>query len=204
VIESGGIPMDLGILPDDPIRIAEAIHSALESSDIVLISGGTSKGPGDLMLSVIQELGKPELLVHGIAMKPGKPTILSSIKGKLLITLPGYPTSALIVYYTLVDPTIRRMAHETTYTFQTVKARTSTRFYSEIGRREFKPCRFAKTEGGISYVTPVPTGSEAIATLVDADGFVIIGEDTEFVGEDEEVEVYIFPHRLEEISHPTG
>jgi putative molybdopterin biosynthesis protein len=201
---SGGSPIDLGILPDDLNRIAEAIRSALELSDIVLVSGGTSKGPGDLMLEVIQKLARPDFLIHGIAMKPGKPTILTSMKGKLLITLPGYPTSALIVYYTLADPAIRKIAHQIPYNFRIVKARTCVRFYSEIGRREFKPCRITSTGEGILLATPVLTGSEAIASLVDADGFMIIGEDTEFVKEGEEVEIYIFPHRLEEISHLTG
>jgi molybdopterin biosynthesis enzyme len=156
------------------------------------------------MPAVIEELGKPELLIHGIAMKPGKPTILSSIEGKLLITLPGYPTSALIVYYTIVDPSIRKMAHEPPYRFQTLRAYTSTRVYSEIGRREFKPCRISGGEGQRIKVEPVPTGSEAITTLANADGFMIISEDTEFIGENQEVEVHIFPHRVDGINRPKG
>jgi putative molybdopterin biosynthesis protein len=197
---SGGIPTDLGIFPDDPARIARAIDSALNSSEVVLVSGGTSKGPGDLMFETIRSLGKPDLLVHGIAMKPGKPTILASMNGKLLITLPGYPTSALIVYYMLADPAIRKVARQIRYDFRRVKAHTSMRFFSEIGRREFKPCRITRTEEGTYLATPVLKGSEAITTLVDADGFIIMNENTEFVSEGEEVEVYVFPHRLEEMS----
>ncbi|WXG43200.1 MAG: gephyrin-like molybdotransferase Glp [Promethearchaeati archaeon SRVP18_Atabeyarchaeia-1] len=204
VIESGAIPIDLGIFPDDPILLVSAINSALSSSDVILASGGTSKGPGDLLLSAIKELGEPRFLVHGIAIKPGKPTILASIKDKLLITLPGYPTSALVVYYVLVDPTIRKMAHEAPYAYQRVKAHTSTRFYSEIGRKEFKPCRITKTDAEGIHVEPSVTGSEAIKTLIDADGFIIIDEETEFVNEGQEVEFYVFPHRLGEVNRISG
>jgi molybdenum cofactor synthesis domain-containing protein len=204
VLESGGTPMEFGMLPDEYSRILEAVESALSSSDIVLVSGGTSKGPGDLMPEVIQGIGEPSFFVHGIAMKPGKPTILSSIRGKLLLTLPGYPTSALIVYYTLVDPCIRKMARQPPYRFQIVKAYTSTRFYSEIGRREFKPCRISNIDDGRIYVTPMPTGSEAITTLGNADGFIIIEEDVEIVGENEEVDLHVFPHKAENMNRPMG
>jgi molybdenum cofactor synthesis domain-containing protein len=204
VLESGGTPMEFGILPDEYSRILEAVDSALSSSDIVLVSGGTSKGPGDLMPEVIQGIGDPSFFVHGIAMKPGKPTILSSIRGKLLLTLPGYPTSALIVYYTIVDPCIRKMARQPPYRFQMVKAHTSTRFYSEIGRKEFKPCRISNIVDGRIYVTPMPTGSEAITTLGNADGFIIIEEDVEIVGENEEVALYVFPHKAENMNRLMG
>lgn len=203
VEESGGIPIEFGIFPDEYDRILEVVDSALSSSDIVLVSGGTSKGPGDLMPEVVQRIGKPTFFIHGIAMKPGKPTILSSVRDKLLLTLPGYPTSALIVYYALVDPCIRKMAHEPPYGYQRVKAYTATKFYSEIGRREFKPCRISSGDGGKLYVTPMPTGSEAITTLAKADGFIIIEENAEIVSENQEVELYVFPHRAQSINRLT-
>jgi putative molybdopterin biosynthesis protein len=200
VAESGGIPKDFGTFPDEYSRIIEAVELALSSSDVVLVSGGTSKGPGDLMPEVVQGIGKPTLFIHGIAMKPGKPTILSCVKDKLLLTLPGYPTSALIVYYTLVDPCIRKMAHEPPYEFRRVKAYTASKVYSEIGRREFKPCKIASGEKGKLFVTPMPTGSEAITTLAKADGFVIIDESVEVVDENQEVEFFVFPHRAQSVS----
>jgi putative molybdopterin biosynthesis protein len=199
ITESGGIPIEFGTFPDEYAAILGIVESALSSSDIVLVSGGTSKGPGDLMPEVIQRIGKPTFFIHGIAMKPGKPTILSSVKGKLLLTLPGYPTSALIVYYTLVDPCIRKMAHEPPYEFQKVKAFTATKFYSEIGRREFRPCRISSSDEGRLYVTPMPTGSEAITTLAKADGFIIIEENSEVVGENQEVELYVFQDKAQNI-----
>nr|MDO8098354.1 molybdopterin-binding protein [Candidatus Njordarchaeota archaeon] len=204
VAASGGIPLDFGICRDDFAQMVDTVNSALESSDAVIVSGGTSKGPGDLMPKVLEQLGKLDLYIHGIAVKPGKPTILSSIKGKLLITLPGYPTSSLIMYYTLVDPLIRRMAREQPYELQRVKAYTVTKIYSEIGRREFKPCKISKTEKGRIFVAPMPTGSEAITTLADADGFIVIPENVEFLDEDEEVELHIFPQRLEKIECGEG
>lgn len=204
VLESGGTPIEIGMLPDEYSRILEAVESALSSSDIVLVSGGTSKGPGDLMPGVIQGIGKPSFFVHGIAMKPGKPTILSSIRGKLLLTLPGYPTSALIVYYALVDPCIRKMARQPPYRFEKVKAYTSTRFYSEIGRKEFKPCRISNIDDGKIYVTPMPAGSEAITTLGNADGFIIIEENVEIVGENQEVDLHVFPHKVGKMNDQMG
>jgi molybdenum cofactor synthesis domain-containing protein len=204
VAASGGIAIDLGICRDDFARMLDMVNSALVSSDVVLISGGTSKGTGDLMPKVIQQLGKLDLYIHGVAMKPGKPTILSSIKGKILITLPGYPTSSLIVYYTLVDPLIRRMAREQPYELRRLKAYTATKVYSEIGRREFKPCRILKRGKGRILVTPMPTGSEAITTLANADGFIVIPENVEFLEENEEVELHVFPQRSEEITYTEG
>jgi putative molybdopterin biosynthesis protein len=202
VAESGGIPRDFGTFPDEYSIILKAVDSVLSSSDIVLVSGGTSKGPGDLMPEVLQRIDKPTFFIHGIAMKPGKPTILSSVRGKLLLTLPGYPTSALIVYYTLVDPCIRKMAHEPPYEFQRVRAYTASKIYSEIGRREFKPCKVSSSEGKL-YVTPMPTGSEAITTLAKADGFIIIDESTEIVSENQEVEFYVFPHKASSVNRLT-
>jgi putative molybdopterin biosynthesis protein len=195
VAESGGISKDYGIFPDEYSRILKVVESALSSSDIVLVSGGTSKGPGDLMPEVVQKIGNPTFFIHGIAMKPGKPTILSSVRGKLLLTLPGFPTSALLVYYALVDPCIRKIARESPNQFQRVKAYTTTKLYSEIGRREFKPCRVSIGKEGKLYVTPMPTGSESITTLANSDGFVIIDENVEIVPENQEVELYVFPHR---------
>nr|MDO8134397.1 molybdopterin-binding protein [Candidatus Njordarchaeum guaymaensis] len=204
VTASGGIPLDLGICRDDFARMADIVRSALVSSDVVLVSGGTSKGPGDLMPKVIQQLGKLDLYIHGVAMKPGKPTILSSIKGKLLIALPGYPTSSLIVYYALVDPLIRKMAREQPFELQRLKVYTATKVYSEIGRREFKPCRISKRDKGRILVKSMPTGSEAITTLANADGFMVIPENVEFLEENEEVELYLFPQRSEEIDCTEG
>lgn len=203
VAESGGVPKDYGMFPDEYPRILEVVQSALASSDIVLVSGGTSKGSGDLMPEVVQRIGEPTFFIHGIAMKPGKPTILSSIKGKLLLTLPGYPTSALIVYYMLVDPCIRKMARESPYELRKVKAYTTAKLYSEIGRREFKPCRISSSNEGKLHVTPMPTGSEAITTLANSDGFVIIDENVEIVGENQEVDLFVFPHRTSSINQLT-
>jgi putative molybdopterin biosynthesis protein len=109
--------------------------------------------------------------------------------------LPGFPTSALLVYYALVDPCIRKIARESPSEFQRVKAYTTTKLYSEIGRREFKPCRVSIGKEGKLYVTPIPTGSESITTLTNSDGFVIIDENVEIVAENQEVELYVFPHR---------
>jgi molybdopterin molybdotransferase len=153
---------------------------------------------------VMEQIGKHDLYIHGIAMKPGKPTILSSTRGKLLITLPGYPTSSLIVYYTLVDPLIRRMAHEEPYESQRVKAFTSTRVYSEIGRKEFKLCKITGRDKERILVSPMVTGSEAITTLANADGFIIIPENVEFLDENEEVELYVFPGRSKRTDHADG
>jgi len=92
VRELGGEPRRLGIAPDDFSALRERLHHALEFADIVLLSGGTSKGAGDVSYRVVAELGDPGIVAHGVALKPGKPICLAATGGRAVVVLPGFPT----------------------------------------------------------------------------------------------------------------
>ncbi len=198
VIEDGGDPMFLGILPDDYESIKEALSEGLAKSDLVLISGSTSVGAGDVMYRVLEELGPPGVLVHGIAIHPGKPTVIAEARGKLIIGLPGYPTSCLTVYREIVSPLIRKWSQKPQGTEREVVARAAERIHGERGRKDLLPVHIVRDEGLLVF--PVPTGSEAISTLSRADGYIVMGELKEIIEEGEEVRVKLFVDRIADLS----
>ena len=110
VAEAGGEPVPFGSFPDDEIALELAVRAALEACDMVLLSGGTSKGAGDLSHRVVSQLGEPGVIVHGVALKPGKPLCLAVVDGKPLAVLPGFPTSAIFTFHAFVAPVIRAKA----------------------------------------------------------------------------------------------
>ena len=110
ITEAGGEPVPFGAFPDDEVALELAMRSALSSCDMVVLSGGTSKGAGDLSHRIVSRLGKPGILVHGVALKPGKPLCLAVIGDKPLIVLPGFPTSAIFTFHAFVAPVIRARA----------------------------------------------------------------------------------------------
>ncbi|MBU4341013.1 MAG: molybdopterin molybdotransferase MoeA, partial [Candidatus Altiarchaeota archaeon] len=107
---AGACVDDLGMVGDDTVEISKRIASAMQYSDLLLVSGGSSVGKEDLMPEVISGLGK--ILLHGISIKPGKPVLIGKIKGKLVIGLPGYPTSALIVFHAFIIPLLNHMMNK--------------------------------------------------------------------------------------------
>ncbi|HIP63241.1 MAG TPA: molybdopterin biosynthesis protein, partial [Archaeoglobus profundus] len=189
IIENGGEPIPLGIARDDENEIRRMILSGLELADMVILSGGTSAGVGDKIYKILGELG--EILAHGIAVKPGKPTVLAIVDDKPVIGLPGYPTSALMIFELIVAPLIRLMAGLQKEEYKSVKARIPVRYISSMGRREFLPVNIVKSEEGfVAY--PFVDYSGAISTLAEADGFVEIPENKFILEENEEVEVRLF------------
>src|SRR5258707_8747341 len=110
VRELGGDPKRLGITHDDLAALRERLHHALEFADIVILSGGTSKGAGDLSYRVVAELRDPGIVAHGVALKPGEPICLAATRGKPVVVLPGFPTSAIFTFHEFVGPVIRRLA----------------------------------------------------------------------------------------------
>src|SRR5262249_56657531 len=110
VKEAGGEPVPFGAFPDNETALELALRTALQVCDMVIISGGTSKGAGDLSHRVVSRLGTPGVIVHGVALKPGKPLCLAAIDGKPLIILPGFPTSATFTFHAFVQPVIRARA----------------------------------------------------------------------------------------------
>ncbi len=186
--ENGGRAAYLGIARDNEEEIRKKIEEGLKTADIVLTSGGTSAGIGDMIYRILGEVG--EVIVHGVAVKPGKPTVIAIAKNKPVFGLPGYPTSAFMIFEIFVAPLIRRMSGVSRDDSR-LKAKLSSRVFSALGRREFLPVNVVKGESYTAY--PV-TGnySAAVSKLGEADGFIEIPESRAFVEEGEEVEVKLF------------
>jgi putative molybdopterin biosynthesis protein len=137
VTEAGGEPVACGAFPDDEAALEAAVRNALRDCDIVVLSGGTSKGAGDLSHRIASRLGSPGVIVHGVALKPGKPLCLAVVEGKPIAVLPGFPTSAIFTFHAFVAPVIRARAGLPPEAAVTVNADVPVRIPSELGRKEF-------------------------------------------------------------------
>jgi putative molybdopterin biosynthesis protein len=188
VLESGGKPIYVGVVPDDKAKLREALEQALAGADIVITSGGVSVGPKDITPQTIDALGRPGVIFSGIAVKPGKPTTAALIGAKPVFALPGHPTSALLMFQLLVRPVIQRLSGRVAAEVATIRGLAGARMFSAKGRRTFVMVRL-KRHGSRGFVAePVETGaSGAITTLAKADGYVEIPENQQFIDKDEEV-----------------
>ena len=173
VSEAGGEPITFGVLPDDAAILEKTVREALAVSDMVVLSGGTSKGAGDLSHRVVSRLGKPGILVHGVALKPGKPLCLAVVDDKPVVVLPGFPTSAIFTFHAFVAPVIRARAGLPPEATQTVSARVPVRVASELGRKEFVLVSLVKGDQGM-IAFPTGKGSGAVTSFSQADGFLEI------------------------------
>lgn len=192
VQESGGKPFYLGVVPDDKAELRKALEQALASADMVITSGGVSVGPRDLTPQTVDSLGKPGLIVCGIAVKPGKPTTIALVGKKPVFALPGHPTSALLMFHLLVRPVIQLMSGRTASEAKKIKALAATRMFSAKGRRTFVMVELKRDKSNQLVAKPVETGaSGAITTLAKADGFVEIPENQQFIDSGKEVTVVL-------------
>jgi putative molybdopterin biosynthesis protein len=173
IVEAGGEPVPFGAFPDEEVALELAMRTALDSCDMVVLSGGTSKGAGDLSHRIVSRLGKPGILVHGVALKPGKPLCLAVIGDKPLIVLPGFPTSAIFTFHAFVAPVIRARAGLPPEAAHTVTARIPVRIASELGREEFVLVSLVGGEDG-AIAFPTGKGSGAVTAFSQADGFFAI------------------------------
>jgi molybdenum cofactor synthesis domain-containing protein len=190
VRESGGKPVYLGVVPDDKDELRKALKRALASADMVLTSGGVSVGPKDYTPQVVNSLGEPGVFISGIAVKPGKPTTVALIGKKPVFSLPGHPTSALLLFHLLARPVLQLMSGRPATEEKTVKALAATRMFSAKGRRTFVMVKMKLEKSDRRVVAPVETGaSGAITTLAKADGFVEIPARQQFIDSGEEVVV---------------
>ncbi len=189
VEENGGEVVYRKIARDSYDSIRSAIEEAVRKADIVITSGGTSAGEGDIVYRVLGELG--EVLVHGIAVKPGKPAIIAVVDGKPVFGLPGYPTSAFMIFEKFVSPVIRHLAGMKDEKERKVRARLAVRIASPHGRREFHPVCLVEGEEGLTAYPLTGNYSAMVSKLAQADGFVEIGENVAFL-EPGEVEVTLF------------
>jgi putative molybdopterin biosynthesis protein len=173
VIENGGDATFLGAFPDDEKILEAALRDAVASYDMVILSGGTSKGAGDVSHRIVGRLGKPGIVAHGVALKPGKPLCLAVCDGKPVVILPGFPTSAMFTFHDMIVPVLRRMAGLPPRADAQVTARLPVRIASELGRTEFVMVSLVNGEDGlIAY--PTGKGSGAITSFAQADGFLRI------------------------------
>ena len=190
VVECGAKPVYFGVVPDDKAALSKALQTALASVDMVITSGGVSVGPRDYTPQIVDSLGKPGIVVYGIAVKPGKPTVVGFVGDKPVFSLPGHPTSALLIFYLFARPLILQLAGRPVTAMKTVRAVAGSRMFSAKGRRTFVMVKLMFDKSCRLIAEPVETGaSGAITTLAKADGFVEIPENEQFVDADEEVVV---------------
>ncbi len=182
VRECGANPVMYGIISDEPEKTEEILRKAISECDLVLTSGSTSAGSGDIMPRILEECG--EVLAHGINIKPGKPMIIAKME-KPVIGLPGFPTSALSMFYFLVAPRIRDLlGYETSATHQHAVLGSMVQ---SVGRHQLLPVALVR---GAAY--PIIKASGAITALASADGFIEILPETEIMEAGEPVDVVLF------------
>ena len=176
----------LGIMRDNYDEVKQKLTDVLKEVDIVLCSGGTSAGLGDVLNSVLEELG--EVHIHGISVQPGKPTIVGVINDKLVIGLPGNPVSALMIFNAFIAEPLTKLAGiNKNFELETVKGKMTRRIHSPVGRMQYQ---LVKVDG--EEVHPIFKDSGAIFSLSSADGYVKVPKSVELLDEGEEVEVYLF------------
>jgi putative molybdopterin biosynthesis protein len=199
IAEAGGEVVPLGIGADEEGTLARLIDKGLASADIVLLSGGTSKGVGDVCYRVLARFDDPGIVVHGVALKPGKPLCLAVTAGKPVIVLPGFPTSAIFTFHEFVAPVIRAFAGLPSERRDTIPATLPMRLSSERGRTEFAMVslvRRAEADGGGLAAYPVAKGSGAVTTFSQADGFIVIDQHVEAVPAGEAVYAHLISRDL--------
>lgn len=185
VASAGGVPVRYGVVPDDLDTIKRVLGAALAENDAVLLSGGSSVGTRDLTLQAVESLNGARVLFHGLAVRPGKPTVGAVVGGKPVFGLPGHPVSALVVFEVLVRPLIEPERLER----EALRARLTRSLRSAPGREDFVRVRL-KVENGELKADPILGKSGLIATLARADGLVRIPLDAEGAQAGEMVDVF--------------
>ena len=176
VRENGGIPCRYGIVPDDYEEIKKTVLIALDENDMVIVNAGSSAGTEDYTVHILREIG--EVFVHGVAMKPGKPVILAKACGKPVIGIPGYPVSAYLAMENFVYPVLRRFTGIRESGEKNIEAVLSRRLVSSLKHREYVRVRVGRV--GDRYVcAPLARGAGAAMSMVRADGFCVIPQESE-------------------------
>lgn len=197
VIEQGGLAKRCPILADEYEKIRDEVKKAVAVSDMVLINAGSSAGRDDYTVHVLRELG--EVLIHGVAIKPGKPVILAIVDQKPVIGLPGYPVSAYIAFENFVSPVLAMMGQMPQKTDQEVEAVISRRIVSSLKHKEYVRIKAGMVDGRM-VAAPLARGAGAAMSLVRADGFCVIDQNCEGVEAGEEVKISLY-RDPEEIAH---
>ena len=188
----GAEPIVLDIVPDNADMLGEAIRNGLAQADVVVLSGGSSVGTRDLMVDAVSGLSGVEILAHGVAIRPGKPTLLASQLGKPIIGLPGHPVSALIVAQVFLAPFLLYLqggSMEKGPVGQRIRAGLATSIHSTIGLEEYVRVRIEETAQGDATAHPIFGKSGMISTMVKANGIVMIPVNAEGLSRGEVVQV---------------
>lgn len=192
VIRAGGIPNIIGIIPDNLETLYEAAVAGLAMGDMLVMSAGSSVSARDITVEVINLLGNPGVLLHGVATRPGKPTIVGVSGGKPVLGLPGNPVSAMIQFDMFGVPALYDLQGVTIHPQRSrVVARLTLNLASESGREDYVPARLQQT-GAELLATPVFGKSNLIYTLVQADGLIKVPLNKGGLVAGEIVEVYLY------------
>jgi molybdopterin molybdotransferase len=195
IAEAGGLPRDLGLVPDRPQRLKVALGRALAAADCAMISGGSSVGAKDMTLDVIASFPNSATLFHGIQVAPGKPTILARARGKPVLGLPGHPVSALVIFSRFGAPLVRLLGGETAASAfsdaRVVQAVLAENVASEIGREDWVRVTLERRDEGL-LARPMRGKSAQIMSLVKADGMVRVPLTDEGIEAGTRVEVVLF------------
>jgi molybdopterin molybdotransferase len=192
VERAGGVAVRAGIAPDNYAELKHLAESALAEADMLVLSAGSSVSVRDMTAEVINELGEPGVLVHGVALKPGKPAILAVCAGKPVIGLPGNPVSAMVVADLFVVPAVYRLLGLSQPPgHRSVRATLTHNLPSQAGRLDYTPARLVTREGTL-YAEPLFGKSNQIFTLVFADGMILTPTDSNGLQAGESVEVRLF------------
>ncbi len=195
VQQIGCLPFFIGIIKDEESILQKELQKCLDNKeiDLVLISGGSSVGMRDYTLTVLNNLGSPGVLVHGLAVKPGKPTIIALIEQKIFIGLPGHPVSAMMVFDNVVKKIIFDLKGEIFHWGQrkTVDALLENNVFSDAGREEYISV-ILKDKNGQLWAEPILGKSGLISSLAAADGYITIGLNREGLYRGEKVRVTLF------------
>ncbi|HET8999919.1 MAG TPA: gephyrin-like molybdotransferase Glp [bacterium] len=193
VQQEGGVPHIYEIIPDDRERLFGTLEAARATSDLVLVSGGSSVGEKDAVAWAINAMGKPGIIVHGVNIKPGKPTILGVVDGTPVIGLPGHPVSGMVIFDVFVRNVLRAQAGRTPPRDlgRIVHARMGRRVPSAGGREDHVRVTLEEREGTL-WAIPQLGKSGIITTMTRADGLIVVPPDRDGVAEGENVAVELF------------
>jgi molybdopterin molybdotransferase len=196
VERAGGIAVPCGIAPDDEPALLGAARAALEDADALVLSAGSSVSVRDLTGRVVDALGRPGVLAHGIAIKPGKPTVIALCDGKPVVGLPGNPASALVVAWRIVRPLVRLLGGEAVDDDalgdeRELDALLDLSVPSRPGREDYVPCTLRRDAAGALHAMPVFGASNLIFTLVRADALIAVPLDRSGLAAGERVRVIV-------------
>ena len=191
--ENGAEPLDLGIVKDSVNDITERLRVAVEKADLTLTSGGTSVGGADLVPDAVNNLGKPGIIIHGIAMRPAMPTALAAIGNKPMIILPGNPVAAIIGFEVFARPLLARLQGlKQAEPRPTVKAEMTRRTATTLGRKNYLRVHVRYKNGRLCAEPISAKGSSMFSTMTRSNGYVIVPEDREGLEKGEIVQVHMF------------